>query len=123
MLYLCDEFTRYKVKFIEESINRRFSLVRFRLFREQINGGLEDCCDVLVKGAAVGDNLNTGAEFLAGVDIINTLSRCYGTYVPLFIDGAEGVTEPLSADTQTIRLVASENDKELRCELTDGGLH
>ena len=123
MLYLCDEFTRYKVKFIEESINRRFSLVRFRLFREQINGGLEDCCDVLVKGAAVGDNLNTGAEFLAGVDIISTLSRCYGTYVPLFIDGAESVTEPLSADTQTIRLVASENDKELRCELTDGGLH
>ena len=117
MLFLCDEFTRYKVKFIEESINRRFSLVRFRLFREQVNGGLEDCCDVLVKGAAVGVNLNTGAEFQAGVDIINTLSRCYGMYVPLFIDGCESVTGPLGADTQTIRLVVSENDKELRCEL------
>ena len=117
MLFLCDEFTRYKVKFIEESINRRFSLVRFRLFKEQINGGLEECCDVLVKGSAVGDNLNTGAEFQAGVDIINTLSRCYGIYVPLFIDGCESVTGPLGADTQTIRLVVSENDKELRCEL------
>ena len=42
MLFLCDEFVRYKVQFIEESINRRFSLVRFRLFKEQINGGLED---------------------------------------------------------------------------------
>ncbi len=123
MLFLCDEFTRYKVKFIEESINRRFSLVRFRLFKEQINGGLEECCDVLVKGAAVGDNLNTGAEFQAGVDIINTLSRCYGTYVPLFIDGCESVTGPLGADTQTIRLVVSEADKKLRCELIgEGGL-
>jgi len=117
MLFLCDEFTRFKVKFIEESVNRRFSLVRFRLFKEQINGGLEECCDVLVKGAAVGDNLNTGAEFQAGVDIINTLSRCYGIYVPLFIDGCESVTGPLGADTQTIRLVVSEMDKELRCEL------
>lgn len=117
ILFLCDEFTRYKVRFIEESISRRFSLVRFRLFKEQINGGLEECCDVLVKGAAVGDNLNTGAEFQAGVDIINTLSRCYGTYVPLFIDGCESVTGSLDADMQVIRLVVSENDKELRCEL------
>lgn len=117
MLQLCDQFTRYKVRFIEESVNRRFELVKFRLFREQINGGIEDCCDVLVGGAAVGNSLNTGAEFQAGVDIINTLSRCYDTYVPLFIDGAESVTEPLRAGTQVIRLAVAENDKELRCEL------
>lgn len=117
LLALCDSFTRYKVQFIEESINRRFELVRFRLFRPQLNGGIEDCCDVLVGGAAVGGTLNTGAEFQAGVDIINTLSRCYDLHVPLFIDGSESVTEPLRADTQVIRLVVSENDKELRCQL------
>lgn len=117
MLFLCEEFTRYKASFIEESINRRFSLVRFRLFREQVNGGLEDCCDVLVNGAAVGDNLNTGAEFLAGVDIINTLSSAYGMYVPLFVDGTESVTAPLPANTQLIRLEVSKDDKKLRCEL------
>ena len=117
ILFLCEEFTRYKVKFIEESINRRFSMVRFRLFREQINGGLEDCCDVTVDGVPFGEGLNTGARFNAGIDIINTLSRHYGAQVPLFVDNAESVTPLAQADTQVIRLVVSENDKELRCEL------
>ena len=117
MLFLCDEFVRYKVKFIEESINRRFSLVRFRLFKEQINGGLEDCCDVTVNGIPYATGLNSGAKVNAGIDIINTLSRHYGAQVPLFVDNAESVTQLAQADTQVIRLVVSETDKELRCEL------
>lgn len=117
MLFLCDEFTRYKTKFIEESINRRFSLVRFRLFRDQINGGLEDCCDVTVDGVPYATGLNSGAKVNAGVDIINTLSRRYGAQVPLFVDNAESVTELAQTDTQLIRLVVSKNDKKLRCEL------
>ena len=117
MLYLCDEFMRYKANFIEESINRRFSLVRFRLFREQINGGLEDCCDVTVNGIPYSTGLNSGAKVNAGIDIINTLTRHYGAQVPLFVDNAESVTQLARADTQVIRLVVSEADKELRCEL------
>ena len=117
MLFLCDEFVRYKVKFIEESINRRFSLVRFRLFKEQINGGLEDCCDVTVDGIPYATGLNSGAKVNAGIDIINTLSRHYGVQVPLFVDNAESVTQLAQADTQVIRLVVSETDKGLRCEL------
>lgn len=117
MLFLCEEFTRYKVKFIEESINRWFSLVRFRLFREQINGGIEDCCDVTVNGVPYSTGLNSGAKVNAGIDIINTLTRHYGAQVPLFVDNAESVTKLAQSDTQVIRLVVSETDKELRCEL------
>lgn len=117
MLYLCDEFMRYKANFIEESINRRFSLVRFRLFKEQINGGLGDCCDVTVNGVPYSTGLNSGAKVNAGIDIINTLSRHYGAWVPLFVDNAESVTQLAQADTQVIRLVVSSVDKELRCEL------
>lgn len=117
MLFLCEEFTRHKVKFIEESINRRFSLVRFRLFKEQINGGLEDCCDVTVNGVPYSTGLNSGAKVNAGIDIINTLTQHYGAQVPLFVDNAESVTKLAQADTQVIRLVVSETDKELRCEL------
>lgn len=117
LLFLCEEFLRYKARFIEESINRRFSLVRFRLFREQINGGLEDCCDVTVNGVPYATGLNSGARVNAGIDIINTLSRHYDAQVPLFVDNAESVTRLEQADTQVIRLVVSENDKELRLEL------
>ncbi len=116
-LFLCEEFLRYKAKFVEDSVNRRFSLVRFRLFREQINGGLEDCCDATVDGVPYSSGLNNGARVNAGIDIINALSRRYGVHAPLFIDNAESVTRLERADTQAIRLVVSENDKELRCEL------
>ena len=117
LLFLCEEFMRCKARFIEDSINRRFALVRFRLFREQINGGLEDCCDVTVDGVPYATGLNSGAKVNAGIDIINTLTRHYGAQVPLFVDNAESVTRLAQADTQVIRLVVSETDKELRCEL------
>jgi len=117
MICLCEEFTRYKAGFIEESINREFELVRFRLFRQQVNGGVEDCCEATVKGVAYNAGLNDGAKVNAGLDIINTLSRHYDAHVPLFVDNAERVTRLLPVDTQVIRLVVSENDKELRCKL------
>lgn len=117
MFFLCEEFLRYKAQFVEQSVNRRFSLARFRLFRQQINGGLEDCCDVTVDGVPYSSGLNTGARVNAGVDIINVLSRHYGVHVPLFVDNAESVSRLEPADTQVIRLVVSENDKKMRCEV------
>lgn len=115
MLYLCDEFTRYKVQYIEDSINHKFRLVTFRLFSEQINGGLADCCDPMVDGVPYG-SLNNGARINVGMDVIATLSEHYGIRVPLFVDNAEGVTALLPVDTQVIRLVVSESDQKLRCE-------
>lgn len=113
MLFLIDEYSRYKTKFVEDSINSLFRIARFRLFREQANGGLEDRCDVVYDGVPY-INVNNGAKINVGIDIINTLSRSYGVTVPLFIDNAESVTKIESSDTQIIRLVVSENDKELR---------
>lgn len=115
MLFLCDDFTRYKVQFVEDSINSRFRLVKFRLFMEQINGGLADCCDATVDGVPYA-SLNNGARINVGMDAIATLSEHYGIRVPLFVDNAESVTELLPVDTQLIRLVVSENDKKLRCD-------
>ncbi len=113
MLFLIDEYSRYKTKFVEDSINSLFRIARFRLFREQANGGLEDRCDVVYGGVPY-INVNNGAKINVGIDIINTLSGSYGVTVPLFIDNAESVTKIEPSDTQIIRLVVSENDKELR---------
>ena len=112
-LYLIDEYSRYKTQFVEESINSLFRIARFRLFREQANGGIEDRCDVVYEGVPY-INLNSGAKINVGVDIINTLSTAYGVSVPLFVDNAESVTKLENSTTQIIRLVVSENDKELR---------
>ena len=113
MLFLIDEYSRYKTKFVEDSINSMFRIARFRLFREQANGGVEDRCDVVYEGVPY-ISINNGAKINVGIDIINTLSKSYGVTVPLFVDNAESVTKIESSDTQIIRLVVSENDKELR---------
>lgn len=113
MLYLLDEYSRYKTQFVEDSINSLFRIARFRLFREQANGGVEDRCDVVCNGVPY-INLNSGAKINVGIDIINTLSTAYGVNVPLFVDNAESVTKLEATTSQIIRLVVSERDKELR---------
>lgn len=115
MLYLMEEFTRYKAKFVEQSINDHFRIATFRLFREQANGGLEERCDVVYDGVPF-MGLNNGMKVNVGIDIINALSRHYGVTVPLFVDNAEAVTRLEPCNAQVIRLVVSENDKELRIE-------
>ncbi len=115
MLFLIEEYTRHKARYVEDSVNRLFRVARFRLFREQANGGLEERCDVVCGGVPY-TGLNNGAKINVGIDIINTLSRHFGVSVPLFIDNAESVTRLECADTQVIRLVVSESDAKLRCE-------
>lgn len=113
MLFLTEEYTRYKARFVEDSINSLFRIARFRLFREQANGGLEERCDVVFDGVPY-IGLNNGAKINVGIDIINALSLHYGVTVPLFVDNAESVTNLQECGAQVIRLVVSENDKELR---------
>ena len=113
MLYLMDEYSRYKTRFVEDSINGLFRIARFRLFREQANGGIEDRCDVVYEGVPY-ISVNNGMKINLGIDIINTLSVAYGVRVPLFVDNAESVTQLEKCGSQIIRLVVSENDKELR---------
>lgn len=114
MLYLIDEYTRYKTRFVEDSVNSLFRLAKFRLYREQANGGVEDRCDVVYDGVPY-LGLNNGMKINVGIDIINSLSRHHGVYVPLFVDNAESVTQLECAGTQVIRLVVSAEDKKLRC--------
>lgn len=118
VLFLIEEYTRYKTQFVENSINSLFRIARFRLFREQANGGIEDRCDVVYEGVPY-ININSGAKINVGVDIINTLSKAYGVTVPLFVDNAESVTKLEQSEGQIIRLVVSENDKELKVRYED----
>ena len=115
MLFLMEEYVRYKTRVVEDGVNSLFHIAKFRLFREQANGGVEDRCDVVVDGVPY-SSLNNGMKINVGIDIINALSRHYGVTVPLFVDNAESVTNLEKADTQVIRLVVSADDKKLRCE-------
>ena len=123
-LYLCDLFTKAKVAALTDRINGKFQSVRFRLFQEQLNGGLKEDCEVMIP-AADGRMVpytfaNNAARINAGLEIIGTLSEHWGLKMPVFIDNAESVTHLTQTSTQTIRLVVSEADKKLRMEVEHG---
>ncbi|WP_341320856.1 AAA family ATPase [Solibacillus sp. FSL H8-0523] len=115
-LFLIESFTRKKVEMLTERINSKFKYARFKLFEEQVNGGLNEVCETLYEGVPYGSGLNNAAKINVGLDIINTLSAHYGTLAPIFVDNAEAVTKFIDVESQLISLVVSEHDKQLRIE-------
>ena len=114
--YQIEEFTKTKVELLENAINSKFKLVKFRLFDTQINGGLVECCDTLVNGVPYSD-LNNAHKIIAGLDIINTLSQFYdNTTAPIFIDNRESINNLCETNTQIISLIVT-GDSSLRIEV------
>lgn len=116
LIAMCEEFTRYRVQAITESVNSKFRLTRWRLFTEQVNGGLADCCEPMDMNDSTFEGTNNAMQINIGMDIIDTLSAHFGRRVPLFVDNAESVTHLQPIGSQVVRLVVSEQDKELRIE-------
>lgn len=114
--HLVDQFTRAKVNLLDAKINEHFELARFKMFDENINGGLEPTCETLYNNVPWGGGLNNGAQLNVGVDIINTLADHYKFYPPIIVDNAESVTKLIPAKGQLIKLLVSEQDKSLRVE-------
>lgn len=114
-LDLCERFIRTKVRLLEKSINSRFKIATFRLFVEQVNGGLEERCDVSVNGVPYG-SLNNAARICAGLDIIDTLSAYFGRWLPIIVDNSEAVVSLPPTKSQQIKLYVSAGDKALRVE-------
>lgn len=114
IIYLCEEYTKAYVDLVSDKINDSFNLVKFKLFENQINGGITETCEATFKGVPYSD-LNNAAKINAGLDVINSLSGKLGLKVPIFIDNAESVNELIKTDTQLVRLVVSK-DKELRID-------
>lgn len=116
MLYLLEEFIRFKLNKVSESINSHFKTVNFKLFEMQLNGGMKDCCECTVNGVPY-STLNSGHRIVAGLDIIRSLSELYGVSVPIFVDNAESLNEfnVPDMDAQLILLSVSE-DSQLKVE-------
>lgn len=113
--YLMDEFIKAKVSMLEKSINARFKLARFRMFNIMLNGNVEECCETTYKGVPY-RSMNNAARINAGLDIINALTSYFKVSAPVFIDNAEAVTEFVSVNSQTIKLVVDESEPQLTVE-------
>ena len=114
--YLIGEFLKTKVQLLESRINSKFKLVKFKMFKVQVNGEVVETCETLVDGVPYLDGLNNASKVNAGLDIVQTLSSHYQVKAPVFIDNAESVTEFLEVDNQVIKLIVSDKYQTLHID-------
>lgn len=107
-----DSYKATESKLIETAVNKKFKHVEFKLFKELLNGGLEDTCEAMLNGVPYSD-MSCGQKIIVGIDIINVLSEHYELSVPLFVDNAESLTLPNESISQTIELFAKKNVKKI----------
>ena len=117
-IYLTEEFIRAKVRLLEDKINSKFRMARFKLFDVQVNGAISETCETTFNGVPY-SNLNNGARLNIGLDIINTLAEHFDFAPPVWLDNAESVTDIMPTKGQQIRLIVSAADKKLRIELAE----
>lgn len=116
ILMLMEDFVRAKVSLLTDRINSKFQLATFKLFDEQVNGGIVECCEATIAGRPFSGALSNAERINVGLDIIGTISDHKGFAPPVFIDNAESVVSLLPTRGQQIRLVVSALDQSLRVE-------
>ncbi|MBC1663170.1 AAA family ATPase [Listeria welshimeri] len=115
-LYLIEQFNKAKCNLLEDKINSKFKYVSFKLFKIQINGGIDECCETIFNGVPYNSGLNNAARINGGLDIINALTEHVQVLAPIFVDNRESVTELIHTESQLVSLIVSEKDKNLRVE-------
>jgi len=122
ILYQLDLVSRKKNTLLQDDVNSHFELVDFKLFDWLKNGEYKETCVPTYRNKDMGISTNTGLEILMKLDIIRGLQKFYGMYLPVFIDGAEALSEStmkmINADCQTVFLKVTE-DENLKVEVME----
>lgn len=109
---LLKEFYRRKIALQTARIKDYFAVAGFKMYENQINGGIKDCCIVTGEDGVEFDvSMNTGQRTAVGLDIIKTLSRYYNLYLPVLIDDANLITRYPEMENQVIKAVVLKDAK------------
>ena len=103
------EFTKARTEAVDKRINGMFSLVKFKMYEKQINGGEVETCIATVDGIPYSD-LNDAKKVNAGLDIINAICKFEGIAAPIFLDNCESVLNILPTENQQVRLYVFDSD-------------
>ena len=112
LVYQSEMFLTKKNEALEQSLSEHFGTIRWRLFKQQGNGGTTPICDPYLNGKPY-DAQSTGERIFTGVDIIKTFQGIYGVQVGLLIDNRESLTLPVDVDCQIISMYADDLYNEL----------
>ena len=86
--FLIESFIRAKVEMLEERIVDKLGMpgLSVKMFEEQINSGISECCKFTYNGVPFGGGLNRSQEIRVGLALIDMLVEHYGVTIPCFID-------------------------------------
>ncbi len=119
ILYQLDLINKKKNELLSADINSHFELVEFKLFDYLKNGEYKECCIPTFKGKDMNVATNTGLEMLMKLDIIKGLQKFYTQFYPVFLDGAECLSDAskksINMNCQLIYLSVAET--ELKVEV------
>ena len=99
-------FQKAKMSLIEDSINGRFKVVKWKMFNTLGNGGEEECCVATVNGIPYPD-LNHARQIDVGIDCANAFSDYNRVYAPIIIDNSESCNSLLRTNSQLIKLAVT----------------
>ena len=109
------DFGKAKVALVEDKINSLFSIVKFKMYERQINGGEVETCECLMHGTPY-SVLSNSEKINAGLDIINAICRANEVNAPIFIDNRESATDIIDVDSQVINLIVDASCTKLKVQ-------
>ena len=109
--FTISEFSKARINAVEQRINAMFKIVRFKMFAKQINGGEVETCEATVNGVPYNNGLNNAMRIIAGLDIINAISRFEQIEAPCFLDNAEAINDVPAMSCQMILLTVTTDEK------------
>lgn len=112
LVFQCEQFEREKNEAIEQQLSSHFNRIKWRLFKQQVNGGYQQVCDPLLDGRPY-DAQSTGERIFTGCDIIKCFQNVYETEAPVLIDNRESLTLALPLTSQTISMYADDRYSNL----------
>jgi len=113
LVFQCEQFEREKNEVIEQQLSSHFGRIKWRLFKQQVNGGYQQVCDPLLDGKPY-DAQSTGERIFTGCDIIKCFQVVYDTQAPVLIDNRESLTLPVPMISQTISMYADDRYNKLQ---------
>jgi hypothetical protein len=116
-LFLIETFIRTKTAMLTDRINSKFTLIKWKLFENLVNGGVQEICQATIGGVPFDSGLNSAGRTQAGVEIVSVLQGHFGLSAPLWLDNRESCTEIPPVKCQVISLYVSPEDKVLRVEM------
>lgn len=111
-LDLLEDFNRAKVNLLTDRVNRHFELVKWQMFKPQINGGYAEVCIPTIGGTSYDGLLNNGNKILTEIDICKAFQRVNDIVCPIIVDNTESVDDWLIPKMES-QLIMLEHDRKV----------